>query len=189
PITDTRAGGTVTAPRIRVANALTAIAPPASCPCSLWNSTATPAVVDAGDPTPVEVGVRFQSDVAGYLTALRFYKSAANTGPHVGKLWTATGTLLASVTFINETASGWQQMALPIPVPITAGTQYVASYYAPNGHFSYSLSYFATSSVDTPPLHAPAVVNGVGTYTIGTFPTGNYLSTNYWVDVVLDRKA
>ena len=39
-------------------------------------------------------------------------------------LWSATGTLLATATFTNETASGWQQANFSNPVPITAGTTY-----------------------------------------------------------------
>src|SRR6185436_1884461 len=87
--------------------------PTVACPCTLWSAAATPTIIDAGDPTPVELGIRFQSDVAGYVTALRFYKSAANTGPHVGQVWSSAGVLLASVAFGSETPAGWQQMALP----------------------------------------------------------------------------
>ena len=54
-------------------------------------------------PTPVELGVKFTSDVAGTITGIRFYKSAANTGTHIGSLWTADGTRLASATF-----TGWR---------------------------------------------------------------------------------
>ena len=36
----------------------------------------------------VELGVKFRSDVAGYITGIRFYKGAGNTGTHVGHLWT-----------------------------------------------------------------------------------------------------
>ena len=46
--------------------------------------------------------------VSGTVTGVRFYKAAANTGTHIGSLWSATGTQLASATFTNETASGWQ---------------------------------------------------------------------------------
>ena len=84
----------------------------------------------------MEVGTRFRSDINGYITGIRFYKAAANTGTHTGRLWTNTGALLATVTFTNETASGWQQMALPNAVPITANTTYVVSYHAPNGHYT-----------------------------------------------------
>ena len=38
------------------------------------------------------------------------------------------GTLLATGTFSNETASGWQELDFSSPVPVTAGTTYVASY-------------------------------------------------------------
>ena len=96
----------------------------------------TPSVLDSGDGAAVELGVRFRSDVNGSITGLRFYKSSANTGTHVGHLWSNTGTLLASATFTGETASGWQQVTFPSPIAITAGTTYVASYYAPNGHYS-----------------------------------------------------
>ena len=51
----------------------------------------------------------------------------ANTGTHVGNLWTTSGTLLATGTFSGETASGWQQLNFTTPVDITAGTTYVAS--------------------------------------------------------------
>ena len=36
----------------------------------------------------------------------------------------------------NETSSGWQAVTFDTPVPITASTTYVASYLAPNGHYS-----------------------------------------------------
>ena len=39
------------------------------------------------------LAVKLRSDVNGFITGIRFYKSAANTGSHVGNLWTNTGTL------------------------------------------------------------------------------------------------
>ena len=35
-----------------------------------------------------------------------------------GDVWSATGTLLATGTFVNETASGWQQVLFTQPVAI-----------------------------------------------------------------------
>ena len=58
-----------------------------------------------------------------------FYKSPSNTGIHIGNLWSVTGTNLAQATFINETASGWQEVLFGNPVQITAGTTYIASYH------------------------------------------------------------
>ena len=58
----------------------------------------TPGTVDSGDGNPVELGVKFKSDVAGSVTGIRFHKAAANTGTHIGGLWTTAGTQLASAT-------------------------------------------------------------------------------------------
>jgi hypothetical protein len=63
------------------------------------------------------------------VTGVRFYKGgAANGGTHIGNLWAADGTKLASATFTGETASGWQEVNFATPVSITANTIYIASY-------------------------------------------------------------
>ena len=47
-------------------------------------------------PTSVEVGVKFKSRTRSARSpAIRFYKSATNTGTHIGSLWTRPGQLLA----------------------------------------------------------------------------------------------
>jgi hypothetical protein len=162
---------------------------PATCPCSIWPESATPAVPADSDTAAVEVGVKFRADSNGVIKGLRFYKGAGNTGTHVGHLWTASGTLLASATFTNETASGWQQVTLASPVAVTASTTYVASYYAPVGRYSVDDNFFTASGVDNPPLHALASgvdgPNGVYRYgSGGGFPTSSFAASNYWVDVV-----
>ena len=157
---------------------------------SLWDDTVIPAILSDSDTSAVELGVKFQSDVDGYITALRFYKSSTNTGTHVGNLWSTGGTLLASVTFANETASGWQEMALSNPVAITAGTTYIASYHAPVGRYSADSAYF-TSAYNNSPLTAPSSSasggNGVYLYGGGGFPNQTYNASNYWVDVVFQE--
>ena len=75
---------------------------------TIWPSTTVPPVADAGPDSPVELGVSFKSDTSGYVIGIRFYKSTANTGTHVGHLWSNTGALLASATFTGDTAAGWQ---------------------------------------------------------------------------------
>jgi hypothetical protein len=147
----------------------------------------TPAVVDSGDTSAVELGVKFRSDTFGVVNGIRFYKAAANTGTHVGSLWSATGVRLAFATFTNETASGWQEVQFSNPVPIQANTTYVASYRAPNGRYSATSSGFA-SAIDNPPLHGlanSASPNGVYAYGGSTtFPANSWNATNYWVDVL-----
>jgi len=160
---------------------------------SIWQSTTVPGLVDGGADKKVELGVKFRSDVAGKITGIRFYKAAANTGTHVGNLWTSTGTKLATATFTGETASGWQQVNFATPVAITANTVYVASYHANNGHYSADVNYFSATGVDNPPLHALAngVSGGNGVYTYGAssvFPVSTWNTANYWVDVVFQAK-
>jgi hypothetical protein len=133
--------------------------------------------------------MKFRSDLAGSISAVRFYKGPSNIGAHVGNLWTLTGTKLASVNFSGETSSGWQQASFSSPVPISANTTYIVSYYSPNGWYADDLQYFGTAGVDRAPLHALSNgtdgANGVYIYaTGGGFPTDTYNSTNYWVDVV-----
>ncbi len=157
------------------------------CPCSLWNNSVVPGTPSANDPNPVELGVRFTTDVSGYITGIRFYKGSTNTGTHIGNLWTNAGTLLGTATFNNETATGWQQVSFTTPVAIAANTTYVASYHTDAGNYSFDYGYFA-SAFDNVPLHAvqdaSSGPNGVYLYGTSAFPTSTYLSTNYYVDVV-----
>ena len=148
-----------------------------------------PTTLSASDTSAIEVGLKFQSAINGYVTGIRFYKAPGNLGTHVGNLWTSTGTLLASVTFSNETASGWQYQVLPNPVAISSNTTYVVSYYAPVDGYSVDLGYFAGLGVDSYPLRALAdgEDGGNGVYAYGTtsaFPNQTYDAANYWVDVV-----
>jgi hypothetical protein len=151
---------------------------------SLFSPSASPANVTWDDPIPVELGVRFQSAVAGFVTGVRFYKGPQNVGTHVGNLWSLDGTLLASTTFTGETESGWQVAAFTNPVPITAGTIYVVSYHS-DGFYSADPNYF-TSDHSNGPLLAPAA-GGNGVYARGTtssFPSATFGVTNYWVDLI-----
>jgi methionine-rich copper-binding protein CopC len=183
------AGNQMTAP---VTWSFTTVGAAGSCPCSVWSGTATPGTAADPDAAAVEVGMKFRSDVNGFVTGVRFYKGTGNTGTHTGSLWSRTGTRLATVTFTGETASGWQQMSFTSPVAITANTTYVISYQAPNGHYSVDENFFATG-VDKAPLHALAngVDGGNGVYRYGAsaFPNSTFAASNYWVDVVFNQTA
>jgi hypothetical protein len=159
---------------------------------SIFAPTDTPATPVTDDQMSVEVGLRFRSDNAGLISGVRFFKGgAANGGIHIGHLWANDGTPLGSVTFTSETESGWQEARFQTPIPITANTTYVVSYFAPLGNYASTPNQFASSGVDAPPLHA--LQNGIDgsngvflytTATTGGFPTDTFNSTNYWVDVV-----
>ena len=104
----------------------------------------------------MNLGIKFTPDSSGWIAGIRFYKGSGNTGMHIGQLWSATGTLLGQVTFNNESASGWQEADFPAPVPVTAGTTYIASYFAPHGGYAYDPAAFASAGVDSPPVQALA---------------------------------
>jgi hypothetical protein len=155
----------------------------AQCPCSIWNGAAPSGAVDPADTSAVNLGVQFQASSSGHITGVRFYKETDNTGTHIGSLWSASGTLLATGTFTNETASGWQELDFSSPVAITAGTTYVASYFTSTGHYA-DTSQGLASAVTNGPLTALA---GGGVYAYGSsnaFPSNNFNNSNYWVDVV-----
>ncbi|HXI32311.1 MAG TPA: N,N-dimethylformamidase beta subunit family domain-containing protein, partial [Vicinamibacterales bacterium] len=159
------------------------------CPCTnLWRPTATPTVPSAADSNAVELGVQFNSDIDGFITGIRFYKGTTNTGTHIGNLWSSNGIRLATAEFSSESTSGWQQVLFATPVSITANTVYVASYHTNVGSYSADGGYFATTGVDSPPLHALQSTsqrpNGLFSYGQSQFPLNSFNATNYWVDVV-----
>lgn len=149
-------------------------------------------MVTDGDTMAVELGVKFRASTSGEVVGLRFYKGPQNTGAHSGHLWTSTGTLLGTLTFANETASGWQEARFASPIAITAGTTYVASYLAPAGHYSADANYFASdhaSGILTAPSSASSGGNGVYNYgSTPAFPNQTYNATNYWVDVIVSAQ-
>jgi VCBS repeat-containing protein len=156
-------------------------------PFSIWDTSAVPGVTEASEASPMELGLKFQTDVNGFISGVRFYKGEANTGTHLGRVWTSSGTLLATATFTNETASGWQQVEFDLPVAVTAGVTYVVSYYTEAGHPAVDTNFFVAAGVHSAPLQALADgsdgVNGVYRYGPG-FPVHSYRSDNYWVDAV-----
>ncbi|MEH2468876.1 fructose-specific component phosphotransferase system IIB-like protein [Nitrobacteraceae bacterium AZCC 2161] len=173
--------------RSGTASANVALSVTGAATVSLFSASFTPSIVSVADPNAVELGLKFQSSSAGQITGIRFYKGPQNTGTHVADLWSTTGTLLATATFTNETASGWQQVTFANPVTIAAGTTYVASYHT-NGNYSADPNYFATAHTSGP-LTAPSssASGGNGVYAYGSgglFPTNTYNSNSYGVDVL-----
>ncbi|MFC8302331.1 DUF4082 domain-containing protein [Specibacter sp. NPDC057265] len=136
------------------------------------------------DTAQVELGTTFSSSEDGTVSAVRFYKSVDNLGPHVVKLWSTDGQVLATATLPAAAAGteGWQSVELPKPVAIAKDQSYIASYIAPAGRYS-SENYGLAKSKSNGPLtlHADG---GVYAYGDGTqMPSSRYKSTNYFVDV------
>lgn len=156
---------------------------------SFWDNATVPGNTADFDFSLTELGIKFKVNAAGFVLGIRFYKSATNAGPHSGHLFADDGTLMGSVDFCNETASGWQEVYFTTPIAIAADTVYVAAYHAPQGNYSYDHHYF-DSEFDRLPLIAPAdsavtVGNGVYHYgDAGSFPDNTNGATNYWVDLI-----
>ncbi|WP_051177211.1 DUF4082 domain-containing protein, partial [Rhizobium mesoamericanum] len=157
---------------------------------SLFSASSTPAQTNLNDGQQLELGVKFQSNVAGDVTGIRFYRSANDNGQNVVDLWTSTGTKLATATYSGTTGSGWQTVNFATAVTIAANTTYVASYHTTGAYVA--TDGFFTSDVSSGPLtalsSASAGGNGVyaygGSASSGLFPTSTYDSANYWADVV-----
>ncbi len=173
------------------------------CPCHIFttqlpvSTTNNDKASQGGCCNPnsgMELGVKFQSAVAGYISGIRFYKTAGNTGMHIGQLYDTLGNLvspIASATFTNETATGWQSVSFSSPVAIKANTTYVAAYFSAAAFYVEDNFYFSEDSVINSPLIALADgadgPNGVYVYSNNAaFPNQAFDGANYWVDVTFE---
>jgi hypothetical protein len=149
-------------------------------------TTQTPVLTNQTDGAGVnyELGTAFTSVVAGAITAVRFWKAPSESGTHIGKIWSSTGTLLAAVTFANETASGWQRQALSAPLSIAANTTYIVSVNTGNTYYAATGSGLAAQVVSGD-LKSIVGSNGYnGVYgSPGTFPTNFFSNANYFRDI------
>ncbi len=136
---------------------------------------------DIADGVSYEMGVKLQSNVSGRILAVRYWKPYGETGAHTGRIWSADGTLLASVEFTNETDGGWQQARMTTPLPISANTTYVVSVNA-NSHYPFSGGSLTTSFRSGNLSTTADGSNGVFG-NIGTFPAQSFNNANYFRDV------
>jgi len=149
---------------------------------SLFSTTQAPTTANAanGLAVPTTVGVRFSSNRAGKVTAIRYYAASTNTGTTVS-LWNATGTTKLATATTTGTGTGWRTATFTTPVNITAGTTYVASYYTASGRYSSTSSTFS-SALTSGPLSVPA--SGSRSSLGNAFPSTTS-TANYWVDVLV----
>jgi hypothetical protein len=155
------------------------------CPCGLFTDSTVPSIVEVQD-SPVTLGVRFASTTAGSVIGMRFYKSAGNTGTHVGTLWSMSGQQLATGTFTGESTAGWQTLTFTTPVSIAANTDYIVSYRSTTGNYSATPGDFSGAGISKPPLVAG---NATGAYSYpDAFPSAGS-TTDYLVDVVFATPA
>ena len=182
----------------------------------------TPDTVSLFDPTyPVdgllfndnavyELGMKFSPTQAGAITELRYYRDAVdagNTDVRTGRLWRSSdGSLLGTVTFTSSPGqSGWQSAALPAPIEVSAGAEYIVSYitenyYLSTNNFFHPANEIAFDGIDNDAfsdpfglLQAPQstvvrgpATGGNGVYKVGddlVDPNNTFGASNYWADV------
>ncbi len=145
--------------------------------------------------TTYELGMVFQSSADGWISAIRYWRADSEpfaNGSHVGNIWDAYGTLLASTTFVGETGvAGWQEQALATPLAILANTSYTVSVNT-LGYYVYTLQGLQSSIVNGPlssvagtslgSCYGPSSANGRFGAS-GSFPTGSFNCNNYFRDV------
>jgi hypothetical protein len=128
-----------------------------------------------------ELGMRFKADVGGQITAIRFLKATSETGAHTGRVWSAAGSLLATVSFANETAAGWQEQKLAAPLSIAANTEYLVSVNTGNSYYVSDDTGFAAQIVNG---HLRSIAGSNGRYgSPGKYPGLTWMSSNYFRDV------
>ncbi len=91
------------------------------CNASLFSGL-TPAENLSTGGTTYTVGTQFSAARSGQITEIGFYRALNETGSNILKLWTNSGTPLATAT-TNCTANNWCWADIP-DVNITAGTLY-----------------------------------------------------------------
>jgi hypothetical protein len=153
---------------------------------SFFADTDVSRVATDPDVSPVELGLRFEADGPGSLTAVRFLKARGDRGSHPVTVWSGDGRRLGSATSTGESQSGWQQVELAEPVQIEAGQQYVVSYHT--SRYRVAEDFFTQRPVTAGPLSTVGAA-GVYAYGGGGFPTEVYRASNYWVDVVFKPAA
>ena len=171
------------------------------CPCTMFGPNVTPSILDQGDLTPVERGRALQVRPRRHHHRRPLLQGGRRTpAPTSATSGRRTARCSRAGRSRVRSATGWQQLTFSTPVDITAGTTYVASYYAPRGHYSTLVGVLlpararrAGTRRDTSPLHALSAnsggANGVYTYAGDTtFPTSTYNGENYAVDVVFTPK-
>ncbi len=136
----------------------------------------------------IELGLKFQTTVAGFADGIKFYKTSGNIGTHTAQLYSADGTLLATEVFSNETDSGWQSALFTTAIPIAANTTYIAAYHSSLGNY-FSNPLGLKTAITNAPLTALADstdgINGLYSYTnTPALPDSGFMSNNYWVDII-----
>jgi hypothetical protein len=173
------------------ASATSPAEPPSTGPWALFDGTTPISDPAANDPNKVELGVRFSvttPPTGSYVVrAVRYYRAPLH--PMVENrvfVYDAGGAVVARGVAIGEGGpSGVVDVLLDVPLKLTPGVTYTASYLAADGYYADDRGAFASPRTKGP-LQFPA---DAGVYQYGGgFPTASWGSSSYYVSplVALD---
>ena len=133
-------------------------------------------------PNWVDLNTFSETIEYGKITHIKFWKAPGEpSGNHVGRIWTASGGLLATASFTSETSSGWQTAAVVPALSISANTRYKVSY---NVHsvVAKTFNVFANGPLNRPPF---TIYGSSFCSPAGCFPTTGSTS-NLFPDIVFN---
>ena len=176
-----------------VATGLTTALPSATAEAAstitMWGTAKPKGVKPVSNSRAVEVGTRFTVNATGKITGVRFYKIAGMKGTHTGTLWSSKGKKLASVTFRNETASGWQTARFSKAVSVKKGQKLTVSLHVPKGG-KYAKTAKQPKKTKTSTLKLRSTTtSGVYRYKSSVAYPKTTTKAQYWVDVTFQKKS
>ena len=172
------------------------------CPCTLKERVAPTGSTTFDDSGGAELGVKVKPTTNGYITAVRFYKPIISTeSTHTARIWSSSGSELASVSFTNESDYGWQEAKLGTPLQVTKDQLYVISYSTSTAVYQATAGGlnsnvgggYLVAHADNSAQNAATGSgnrNGVFSATAGNYPNqGSTTGTYYWIDAVFATQS
>lgn len=150
-----------------------------ACDTSIF-PTAVPQTTASAQGSTWEQGVEFSSNLSGIIRQVRFWRSAGEPmGGHTARIWNASGALLASAPFSENSSPGWQYAT--VNFPIQAGVRYRVTFNLYN-EGAKTFFVFNNGPIVKGPLTAWGSYYGTPA---GTFPT-SHSTSNLFADVVFN---
>lgn len=145
------------------------------------------------DADTYEMGTEFIANVDLTVTHVRVFSGA---GPidlpgRLGKIWTVAGLQLGQATLPTTLTAGWALYALDTPVAMPSGTRFIVSAgiggnYAATAN-AFNVAHISSNGALTARKASDAASgNGIFNVTPGLFPSSNFNSTFYGIDVGYD---
>ncbi|MBO7743686.1 DUF4082 domain-containing protein [Paenibacillus sp. MWE-103] len=145
------------------------------------------------DAIPYELGVKFSSDAAGWITAVNVFGVKGETGDHTVRIWsTDDGKLLAGpYTFAFAGNNDWVAFELPERLSIQAGVTYTAAVSTGSDDAKYyPVVPGGLSKAGSNGSHLAYPANaGVFSTAVGAMPKDSFGGGNYLRDITFQPNA